>query len=121
MEITLNFQPGQIVSLEHDDSQLYGEVIQVVISRHLCWVRPLVLLVKSSEPPLINDLREASDLLWPLDLFRPALDTEIISILSQLLAKEPKPEIDSPTKQLLHQFIHEVWRAYKKESNDSLH
>ncbi|MCP6762769.1 MAG: hypothetical protein NHB32_29320 [Fischerella sp. CENA71] len=116
MEITLNFQPGQIVSLEHDDTKLYAEVIQVVISRHLCWVRPLLLLVKSSEPPLINDLREASDLLWPLDLFQPALDTEVISILSQVLAKEPKPEIDSPTKQLLHQFIHEVWQAYKKQS-----
>ncbi len=118
MEITLNFHPGQIVSLEHDDSKLYAEVIQVVISRHLCWVRPLLLLVKSSEsePPLINDLREASDLLWPLDFFRPALDTEVIPILSQVLAKEPKPEIDSSTKQLLHQFIHEVWQAYKKES-----
>ncbi|BAZ66592.1 hypothetical protein NIES4106_13440 [Fischerella sp. NIES-4106] len=116
MEITLNFQPGQIVSLEHDDSKLYAEVIQVVISRNLCWVRPLLLLVNSSEPPLINDLRETSDLLWPLDLFRPALDTEVISILSQVLAKEPKPEIDFPSKQLLHQFIHEVWQAHKKES-----
>ncbi|MGJ5675356.1 MAG: hypothetical protein ACR9NN_17375 [Nostochopsis sp.] len=116
MEITLNFQPGQIVSLEHNDTKLYAEVIQVVISRHLCWVRPLLLLVKSSEPPLINDLRKASDLLWPLDLFRPALDTEVISILSHVLAKEPKPEIDTSTKQLLHQFIHEVWQAYKKES-----
>ncbi|WP_315791608.1 hypothetical protein [Fischerella sp. JS2] len=114
MEITPNFQPGQIVSLEHDDSKLYVEVIQVVISRQLCWVRPLLLLVKSSEPPIINDLREASDLLWPINLFRPALDTEVIDLLSQVLAKEPKPELDSPAKQLLHQFIHKVWQAYKK-------
>jgi hypothetical protein len=114
MEITPNFQPGQIVSLEHGDSRLYAEVIQVVVSRQLCWVRPLLLVVNSSEPPLINDLREASDLLWPVNLFQPALDTEVISILSQVLAKEPTPGVDSTSKQLLNQFINQVWQAYKE-------
>ncbi|MBF2003965.1 hypothetical protein ACF3DV_08775 [Chlorogloeopsis fritschii PCC 9212] len=115
MEIVSDFQPGQIVYLEHGDRRLYAEVIQVVLSRQLCWVRPLLLVACSSEPHITNDLREASDLLWPLNLFHPALDTEVISILSEVLAKEAKPGIDTIAKQQLNQFIYQVWYAYKKD------
>ncbi len=45
MEIKLNFQAGQIVFLEYGDSRLYAEVIQVVVERNLCWVRPLYYLL----------------------------------------------------------------------------
>ena len=69
MEITLEFQAGQILSLEHGDMKLYAEVIQVVVSRQLCWVRPLVLVNFTQEPPLITDLRDTSDLLWSVNLF----------------------------------------------------
>lgn len=113
MDKNLDFQPGQIVSLEHDNSNLYAEVIQVVVSRQLCWVRPLLLATYTQEPPLITDLRDASDLLWPTKLFRPALDTEVITLLSQILVKEPKPEPDAAAKQQLHQFIHQIWQADK--------
>ncbi|MDM9380911.1 hypothetical protein QUB80_09365 [Chlorogloeopsis sp. ULAP01] len=116
MEIVSDFQPGQIVYLEHGDRRLYAEVIQVVLSRQSCWVRPLLLVVYSWEPPLTRDLRAASDLLWPLNLFQPALDTEIISILSEVLAKEAKLGIDTITKQQLNQFIYQVWHAYKKDN-----
>ncbi len=112
--ISPKFQPGQIVSLEHGDKRLYAEVIQVVVSRQLCWVRPLLLATNFSEPPLITDLRDASDLLWPIDIFRPALDTEVITLLSIVLAKEPKPGTDSTAKLQLNQFIHQVWQAHKE-------
>jgi len=114
MEMSLDFQPGQIVSLKHGDMNLYAEVIQVVVYRQLCWVRPLVLVNFIPEPPQITDLRDASDLLWPVNLFRPALDTEVITILSQVLAKELKTEPDSIAKQQLHQFIHLVWQEYQE-------
>ncbi|WP_179198143.1 hypothetical protein [Nostoc sp. T09] len=117
MDMSLNFQPGQIVSLKHGDMNLYAEVIQVVVSRQLCWVRPLVLVNFIPEAPNITDLRDASDLLWPINLFCPALDTEVITILSQVLVKEPKTEPDSATKQQLHQFINLVWQAYQ-DTND---
>lgn len=107
-----NFQPGQIVCLEHGDSRLYAELIQVVVSRQLCWVRPLLLVALSEEPPLVTDLRDASDLLWSLNLFRLALDTEVITLLTQVLSKEPKPEPDLVAKQQLNLFIHQVWQAY---------
>jgi hypothetical protein len=111
MDMSLNFQPGQIVSLEHSDRNLYAEVIQVVVSRQLCWVRPLLLVKHTPEVPLIIDLRDGSDLLWPIKLFRPALDTEVITLLSQVLVKEPKPELDVIAKQQLHQFINQLWQA----------
>lgn len=112
MDISLDFlQPGQIVSLEHGDRNLYAEVIQFVVSRQLCWVRPLLMVTFIQESPLITDLRDSSDLLWPANLFRPALDTEVITFLSQVLAKEPKTEPDSATKQQLNQFIHQLWQA----------
>jgi hypothetical protein len=115
MDMSLeDFQAGQIVSLEHGEKNLYAEVIQVVVSRQLCWVRPLLLVTFTQEQPLITDLRDASDLLWPIKLFRPALDTEVITLLSQVLAKEPKAEPDSAAKQQLHQFIHQIWQADKE-------
>lgn len=113
MEMILEFQAGQIVSLEHGDMKLYAEVIQVVVSRQLCWVRPLLLVNFSQEPPLITDLRDTSDLLWAVNLFQPALDTEVIGFLSQVLGKEPKSGQISLAKQQFHHFIHEIWQAQK--------
>jgi hypothetical protein len=113
MNMSLDFQQGQIVSLEHGDRNLYAEVIQVVVSRQLCWVRPLLLVHFNQEPPFVTDLRDVSDLLWPVNLFRPALDTEVITLLSQILVKEPKSEPDLATKQHFNQFIHQVWQAYQ--------
>jgi hypothetical protein len=119
MEITPHFQPGQIVYLEHGDRRLYAEVIQVVLPRQLCWVRPLLLVIYSLEAPLTNDLRESSDLLWPLSLFQPALDTEVISILSEVLTKQAKSEIDTiVAKQRLHEFVDKLWQAYKDEAKN---
>ncbi|GAA6616350.1 hypothetical protein [Scytonema sp. NUACC26] len=106
-----NFQPGQIVSLEHGNAKLYAEVIQVVTSRQLCWVRPLLLVTFTQEDSLITDLRDASDLLWSIGLFQPALDVEVIGLLSQVLGKEPKPGHDTIAKQQLNQFLHQIWRS----------
>lgn len=111
MDINLNFQPGQIVSLNYDNRNLYAEVVQVVISRHLCWVRPLFLANFTQETSIITDLRDASDLLWPINLFRPALDTEVINLLSQLSPKETKADGDTVAQKQLNQFIHQLWQA----------
>jgi hypothetical protein len=117
MDFSRNFQPRQIVCLEHKDTRLYAEVIQVVDSRQVCWVRPLLLAefphqnYSSFEPPLY-DLRSSADLVWPLTLFRPALDTEVIPLLVQLLTLEPQPDCDPAAKQQLNQFIHQVWQAH---------
>jgi len=118
MDFTCDFQPRQIVCLEHEATRLYAEVIQVVESRQVCWVRPLLLgEFSSSYPPLepqLSDLRPSADLLWPLALFRPVIDTEVLPLLVQLLASEPQTEREPVAQQQLHQFIHQVWQFHQE-------
>ncbi|MBW4647691.1 MAG: hypothetical protein KME06_03185 [Kastovskya adunca ATA6-11-RM4] len=114
------FQPHQIVCLEHEMSCLYAEVVQVATKRQICWVRPLLLsetLVAPSESdrPIVYDLRQGADLLWPVSLFRPALDTEVIPLLVQLETADREPESFQIARQQFNCFIQQVWQAYKSE------
>ncbi|QOV24269.1 hypothetical protein [Anabaenopsis elenkinii] len=117
--MSLEFQPGQIVSLDHSDKNLLAEVIQVVVARQLCWLRPLLLANCTQETPLIIDLRDASHLLCPLNLVRPALDTEVITFLSQILAKEPKSQLDSTAQRQYYQFIQQLCPGYHPTPTNS--
>lgn len=109
MDFICNFHPCQIVYLEHESTRLYAEVIQVG-SRPVCWVRPLLLANNYLWEPLVSDLRSTADLVLPLTLFHPALDTEVIPLLV-LLTSEPQPERDPLAVEQLNQFIHKVWQA----------
>lgn len=112
MELNCDFQPRQIVYLEHTGVRLYAEVIQVVSSRQLCWVRPLLItdtqVVEETLP--VTDLRSAPDLLWPRSLFQPALDTEVLPLLA--MSPPTPPELTGAVRQQLSQFIHQVWQAH---------
>lgn len=115
MDFNCDFQPRQIVYLENDNQRLYAEVIQVVESRRMCWVRPLVLVtyssdVTSEQPPVVTDLRSAADLFWHSILFRPALDTEVVPFLVEPLATEPAAETHSASVAQLNQFVRRVWQ-----------
>lgn len=120
--------PHQILCLEHEETKLYGEVIQIIAGRHLYWLRPLALLqtqvgcLEDSEPPTtLFDLRQGADLLWPQKLFRVALDTEVIPILTQLdspkaataaLPTEDSLKAQSISHGQLQAFIHRIWQAH---------
>lgn len=126
MDVIHDFQPRQIVCLEHQGTCLYAEVIQVVETRQICWVRPLLLGALSIDSfatdkslPL-TDLRSAADLLWPITLFRPALDTEVIPLLAILLASPPQPERNPAAGRQLNQFIHAVWQERIKHERSTL-
>jgi hypothetical protein len=120
----LNFQPCQIVCLEHEASRLYAEVVQVAESRHLCWVRPLVLVLDSfvsvdpqtaEAPSTWYDLRNGADLLYPLVLFRKALDTEVIPLLNLLYSPGSEGDdgcSDAAGHQQLKLFIKKVWQTH---------
>jgi hypothetical protein len=41
----LSLKASQIVCLEHQNSTLYGEVIQLIPHRQRCWFRPLCLVI----------------------------------------------------------------------------
>ncbi len=118
------FQPRQIVCLEHENTRLYTEVIEVVTARQICWVRPLMLAVSplgndylpafSPDQLKLYDLRQGADLLWPVSLFRVALDTEVIPLLVQLdNPGEGQQANNAEAHQQLSRFIRQVWQASK--------
>ncbi|CAD5950166.1 hypothetical protein PCC9214_02502 [Planktothrix tepida] len=131
MNSSLNFQPGQIVGLNHLNRCLYAEVIQVVEFRGVCWVRPLMLIERladqdqgdyldvpnTPESFILYNLQQSPDLIWPTQLFRAALDTEVIPFLAQLDAPDVnfpgiKPVNARSAHQQLREFIRQVWQAY---------
>ncbi|MEA5570220.1 hypothetical protein [Calothrix sp. UHCC 0171] len=116
MDNNLKFQQGQILFLECGDNRLYVELIQLVVSRQLCWVRPLLLVNFAEEAITVSDLRNASDLLWSLHSFQAALDTEVVEFLSQVLVKEAKPELERVAKQKLNEFIQKLWLHIQDDS-----
>lgn len=103
-----HFLPSQIVSLDYQDSCLYGEVVQVISKRELCWVRPLILAKKSLETEVV-DVRLTSDLIFPINLFRPALDVEVIPILTHLEKMDLTAEKLQTAKSELQDFIKQFW------------
>lgn len=113
----LCFKTNQIVCLEHQDANLYGEVIQLIPHRGLCWFRPICLIVaeldyslKSEQTRAIDLQAGVSDLLWPTALFRPALDTEVIAHLARL--KDPNQNLmDKKPNRHLNRFVQQVWQA----------
>ncbi|MEM7555110.1 MAG: hypothetical protein AAF378_13600 [Cyanobacteria bacterium P01_A01_bin.84] len=115
MEVTPQLGIGQIVYLEKENTRLYAEVVQIVVSRQLCWVRPLLLIVVVNEEISTTDLRNTSDLLWSLSSFKAAIDTDVITWLAPLMAGEPKPHMIPNARQKLHKFINNMWEV-KHES-----
>lgn len=119
MNSAVDFQPSQIVCLEHEGTRLYAEVIQIVRSRQMCWVRPLMLVVPQSssetalEQSTLYDLRQGADLLWPSILFRSALDTEAIPLFTHLQASKTQTHTAQLAHQQLQHFVRLVWLAHQ--------
>ncbi len=112
MNCKTNFQPLQIVCLEHLATCLYAEVIQVVESRQVCWVRPLLLVQYfPSQEPSVLDLRSTVDLIWSKACFRPALDTEILPFLASIFAPTPLQPSSTYARQQLNHFVQQLWQA----------
>ena len=109
-------QANQIVCLEHQNKSLYGEAIELIAERGLCWFRPMCLVVRADENSELEsarfvDLQSNSDLLWPAILFRPALDFEIIDYLPHLKDPDRDSSDKSSNKQCFNKFVRQVWQA----------
>lgn len=121
MNYKTNFQPLQIVCLEHLATCLYAEVIQVVESRQVCWVRPMLLVESAAEKePSVLDLRSTVDLLWSITAFRPALDTEILPFLANIFTSTSPQQSNAYARQQLNCFVQQLWQAQKNELNNTL-
>lgn len=102
------FQPRQIVYLEHGSCRLYCEVIQVISSRQRCWVRPWFLAIASpEEPETIYNLHESANLVWHASEFCLALDAELIPLLTRLNTCDRDIH---QTRQQLNYFLNQLWR-----------
>lgn len=113
------FKVNEIVCLENDRTYLYGEVIQLLLDRGLCWFRPICLIVSEGAgerySPAVEaarpiDLQFGSDLFWPISLFRPVLDTEVVNFLPLLSDRYSPSTNKSPNRQYLNRFIQQVWQ-----------
>jgi hypothetical protein len=113
----LCFKVNQIICLEHQHTCLYGEVIQLLPQRRMCWFRPICLVTTNSTNNQALDSRQVinassgSDLLWPTILFRSALDTEVISFMPELKNANESLTHKTPIRQYLNKFIHQVWQV----------
>jgi hypothetical protein len=122
--IANGFAADQIVCIVVDRSLLFGEVVQHIAARRQCWVRPLVLAVALTPTAHINtigdadwqwyDLRQGSDLLLPEQLFRAALDVEVLPLMTLLFQAEAKVRSDSDeiARQQIHGFVQQVCQSY---------
>ena len=117
----MSFKANQIICLEHQNNCLYGEVIQIIQQRQLCWLRPLLLIENYSlfldnhalTKNEIIDLRDTSDLLLPISWFRYSLDTEVVSLLSKLSSFADSSKDNLFSRRHLHQFIQKGWQVNK--------
>ncbi|MDI9634287.1 hypothetical protein QQ056_06505 [Oscillatoria laete-virens NRMC-F 0139] len=122
MNVEIDLQPCQIVCLENGSDRLYAEVIQVVRSRQVAWVRPLVLVkacpTSTDEAfQVACDLRQGSDLLWPIGGFRLALDVEVIPLFAEMNASPVENAASSPASKQLRTFIEQLWQARHQTSS----
>ncbi len=124
----VNINPGQIVYLEYLDQRLYAEAIQVAGSVRL-WCRPLMLVchlpydsrqrqmtiaAAATDPATcsleLHDLKTAPDLVWPIDRFKMAFDTDFFALLFHLRIAE-NTGLEEAAKQRFQYFLHMCWKS----------
>ena len=117
----IKFKTDQIVCLEGDNLSLFAEVIDNITISSRCWVRPLAILQRRSsasarsnpqsfELEFLHDLRDAAQLILPAVLFRYALDTEVLPLISVLFHPDKDAVLTLDARQALHQFIADIYR-----------
>ena len=110
----IEFKIDQMVCLERDNLYLFAEVIDNIAISARCWVRPLAIARSNPqgfELEFLHDLRDAAQLILPAGLFRYALDTEVLPLITELYHpdKDSIPSLDA--KQALHTFIANIYRS----------
>jgi hypothetical protein len=105
---------ARIVCLDDRQGQdhLFAEVIDTISISSRYWVKPLAIARSNPERfelEFLYDLRDTAQLILPIDLFRDALDTEVIPLLSELY--HPTDSMRSVNaRSALHQFINDLYR-----------
>ncbi len=109
------FKTDRIVCLDFEDLHLFAEVIDDTVVNDRCWVRPLALARANPESfnlEFLHDLRDAAQLILPIHLFRDALDTEVIPLISELFHPTQDSTRSTNNRKILHQFIADLYHPH---------
>jgi hypothetical protein len=118
---TAEFKVDRIVCIDSDNLHLFGEVIDRIAIDDRCWVRPLAIAKSTPESfklEFLHDLREAAQLILPTNLFRDALDTEVLPLISELFHPNKESSIAN-SQRALYQFIADIYRSPSAERGSS--
>ena len=112
-----NFQPFQIVCLEHANSRVFAEVVQPIHASQRCWVRPLMLAVNPATSVeaaecQVYDLRQGADLIWPVALLNAVLDTDFLPLLSKLHQGKALELTAGSARYWLMDFVKQSWQTH---------
>lgn len=109
-----------IAYLECDGDRLFVEMIQEIGPRQLGWARPLALWVgATSEEGVVYPATGEPDILWPLADFCPALDGEVLPLLSVLVSEaesDGSPAVMAPAKASVRRFLERLWQRRQPPS-----
>lgn len=121
---TDDFKIDQIVCIDFpkdrqcENLHLFAEVIDNIPISSRCWARPLAIArsnPESFELEFLHDLRDASQLILPTNLFRYALDTEVIPLLSELYNPTKEWKRAANAQSVLYQFISDLYQLRELE------
>jgi hypothetical protein len=104
----------RIVCVDLGNLHLFTEVIETIAVSDRCWSRPLAIAKSTPESfklEFIHDLREAAQLILPTALFRDALDTEVLPLISELFHPENESKKMANAQAVLYQFITDLYRS----------
>lgn len=113
------FKIDQIVCIDfprdrqREKLHLFAEVIDNISISSRCWARPLAIArsnPESFELEFLHDLRDASQLILPSNLFRYALDTEVIPLIAELYNPTKELTRSENAQSILYQFISELYQ-----------
>lgn len=117
---TVGFKTDRIVCLDASPAQyqrenlhLFAEVIETITVSARCWVKPLAIARFNSEShnlELLHDLRDTAQLILPSHLFRDALDTEVLPLISELFHPDRNSNQSIDAQKVLYQFIADLYR-----------
>ena len=118
---TVEFKTDRIVCIDslgerlhqRTNLHLFAEVIDIIAVSSRCWVKPLAIARSTPESfqlEFLHDLRDAAQLILPTDLFRDALDTEVLPLISELFHPAPGSKRSTNAQRVLYQFIVDLYR-----------
>jgi hypothetical protein len=109
---SIEIKIDRVVCLDCQNLHLFAEVIDTIDVTKRYWVRPLAIARSNSENfrlEFLYDLQDTAQLILPIDLFRDALDTEVLPLISELFSPDRDRNRSIDSRKALHKFIADLY------------